>query len=271
MKAKVTDFGLSSSSESEGSSPISGAWHWVAPECLIDRDGEQAAPRPTFESDVYSLGMCIVEAIRIVEAVRSGRPSRVCLPWGLVANSVVKYHVNHGKLPHRPECTDDQWELVQRMCSWNPTKRIKISTVVDELERLAKPTADTTAPAELVTDNTYTESVVYARDILAQWQETENENRSLVVLYGSLWDQFEHVHQQILEGDSDAACCNAFHALVSEARASTLKLTSMSRDLISLTEATMRSFALQRRLKKLCEAYFFQYLFGQNSDNVEIH
>ncbi|GMF57656.1 unnamed protein product [Phytophthora fragariaefolia] len=54
MKAKVTDFGLSSSSESEGSSPISGAWHWVAPECLIDRDGEQAAPRPTFESDVVS-------------------------------------------------------------------------------------------------------------------------------------------------------------------------------------------------------------------------
>ncbi|GMF46460.1 unnamed protein product [Phytophthora fragariaefolia] len=134
MKAKLTDFGLSSSSESEGSSPISGAWHWAAPECLIDKETEQARARPTFEFDVYSLGMCVLEAMRVFEAARSGKPSRVCLPWGILANPVVKYHASHGKLPRIPECTADQWELVRRMCSWNPKERIKISTVVDELE-----------------------------------------------------------------------------------------------------------------------------------------
>ncbi|EGZ12001.1 hypothetical protein PHYSODRAFT_412765, partial [Phytophthora sojae] len=54
FKAKVTDFGLSSAANSEYSAPISGAWHWVAPEW------QQA--RPSFASDIYSLGMCVVEA-----------------------------------------------------------------------------------------------------------------------------------------------------------------------------------------------------------------
>ncbi|GMF53669.1 unnamed protein product [Phytophthora fragariaefolia] len=197
-RAKVTDFGLSFSSDSEDNSLISGAWHWVAPECLADKDSEQAEARPTIESDVYCLGMCIVEAMRIVEAARSGKPSRGCLPWGVLDNPVVKYHACRGKLPPRPECQDDQWELVRRMCSMNPKKRVKISTVVDELERLAKTTTLTTTPAEQVTDSTYPESVAFARHLLVQWLETKNQNPSLAVLYVSLWDQFEHVHQQIL-------------------------------------------------------------------------
>ncbi|GMF35527.1 unnamed protein product [Phytophthora fragariaefolia] len=144
------------------------------------------------------------------------------------------------------------------MCSWNPKKRIKISTVVDELERLAKATTVTTTPAEQVTDTTYAESAAFARHLLARWQETEDHNSSLVVLYVSLWDQCEHVHHQILEADGDVACCNAFHSLISEAQASISKLPSMKGDMISLTEITMRGYALQRRLKKLCEAFFLQ-------------
>ncbi|GMF61743.1 unnamed protein product [Phytophthora fragariaefolia] len=189
---------------------------------------------------------------------------------GKIDNPIVKRHVSNGKLPDRPECTDDQWELVRRMCSWNPKKRIKISTVVDELGRLAKTTTNTTTPAELVTDTTYVESVAFARHLLTQLQETENQHSSVAVLYGSLWDQFELVHQQILEADGDAACCNVFQSLVSEAKVKTSTLTSMKGDMISLTEVTMRSYGLQRRLKKLCEAYFLQCPVEQNHHFLEI-
>ncbi|OWZ12533.1 Serine/threonine protein kinase [Phytophthora megakarya] len=55
-KAKVTDFGLSSANI------VTGAWHWVAPECL-----ERGPSELSTMSDIYALGMCIVEALRIVE------------------------------------------------------------------------------------------------------------------------------------------------------------------------------------------------------------
>ncbi|KAG7382127.1 Leucine-rich repeat serine/threonine-protein kinase 2 [Phytophthora pseudosyringae] len=76
-KAKVTDFGLSSVTSSDvglTKPTVSAAWNWVAPECLFD-----AKVRPTFASDVYSLGMRIAEALRVVEAVKSGKdPHHSC-------------------------------------------------------------------------------------------------------------------------------------------------------------------------------------------------
>ncbi|EGZ30613.1 hypothetical protein PHYSODRAFT_378116, partial [Phytophthora sojae] len=113
-KAKVTDFGLSINADDVSDPRISGASHWVAPECFIRNDS-----RPTFASDIYSLGMCIVEALR------------ACLPWGSLGNTVVKQHVRQGKLPSPSPliCLGKQWELVQRMCAFEPEKRLKFSTV----------------------------------------------------------------------------------------------------------------------------------------------
>ncbi|GMF26952.1 unnamed protein product [Phytophthora fragariaefolia] len=62
MLAKITDFGLSFLVNDAKQPAIAGAWHWVAPECLMNHNAH-----PTFASDVYSLGMCIVEALRVVE------------------------------------------------------------------------------------------------------------------------------------------------------------------------------------------------------------
>ncbi|KAG2895863.1 hypothetical protein PC119_g15408, partial [Phytophthora cactorum] len=76
--AKVTDFGLSSVMNADERAQITGAVHWVAPECL-GTDGMNASPR----SDIYSLGMCIVEAIRVV-----GNMPR-SIPWGVMENAVV--------------------------------------------------------------------------------------------------------------------------------------------------------------------------------------
>ncbi|EGZ12028.1 hypothetical protein PHYSODRAFT_454054, partial [Phytophthora sojae] len=132
LKAKVTDFGLSSAVSSEDTAQISGAWLWVAPECFPDdKAGQQA--RPSFASDIYSLGMCIVEALRLVEAVQAGKDSRSCLPWRVTDRIVVIHNAKQGNLPARPLCSDSQWKLVERMCKLNPKERIKISTVVDEL------------------------------------------------------------------------------------------------------------------------------------------
>ncbi|GMF23627.1 unnamed protein product [Phytophthora lilii] len=61
MKAKVTNFGLSVYATGRYESKISDASHWVAPECFIYENAQ-----PTFASDIYSLGMCIVEALRVV-------------------------------------------------------------------------------------------------------------------------------------------------------------------------------------------------------------
>ncbi|KAE8889224.1 hypothetical protein PF003_g26625 [Phytophthora fragariae] len=258
LKAKVTDFGLSSLADSEDSSAISGALHWVAPECLADKNVENAATKTTFESDVYSLGMCIVEALRVVEAVKTRKPSNGCLPWGVIDIVAVKYHVRCGKLPPRPECEDGQWGLIRRMCAAKPEERIKISTVVDELERLAN---DTNTQANDVTDRMHSanqESVALvtaeARKLLAEWRSnTEQHNVSLVMLYDSLRDRIKSVDELIAEGDHEAACWSAFHSLVVEARASTANLKSTGRDLISLTQATMRCYALCRRLDKLSD------------------
>ncbi|KAE9046069.1 hypothetical protein PR002_g1868 [Phytophthora rubi] len=109
-KAKVTDFGLSAITNDGVDPRISGASHWVAPECFINE-----LARPNFESDIYALGMCIVEALRVVAAGED--QSKPCLPWGALDNFVARCHATQGQLPEKPPlCTDDQWKLVQRMC-----------------------------------------------------------------------------------------------------------------------------------------------------------
>jgi serine/threonine protein kinase len=201
LKAKVTDFGLSLAVDSEATAPISGAWQWVAPECLVAKKGEQTAVKPTFESDVYSLGMCIVEALRVVEAVQAGQPSSVCLPWGVLPPYAVKFHVTSGKLPSRPSlCTDEQWNLVTRMCVLDPKKRLKISTVADELKKFVETstgldtnnqvdseTCVVTALADPVDAASVVSMTAAARKLLSQLQgDTNQQDDSPVVLYSSL-------------------------------------------------------------------------------------
>ncbi|GMF36731.1 unnamed protein product [Phytophthora lilii] len=48
-------------------------------------------------------------------------------------------------------CSDKQWCLVERMCVFDPKKRLKVSTVVDELARLASG-EDEVDDGELSTD-----------------------------------------------------------------------------------------------------------------------
>ncbi|RAW25690.1 hypothetical protein PC110_g17897 [Phytophthora cactorum] len=126
--AKLTDFGLSSirryvDSDQEQSSNVSvvGAQRWKAPECL-------AGAPPSFESDVYSFGMCILQAISAE------------FPWGSrMPDAAVRFHVRRGVLPPRPKGFEDDahWELVKQMCCFDPQQRLKLPVVVQRLSRFA--------------------------------------------------------------------------------------------------------------------------------------
>ncbi|KAH7474256.1 Serine/threonine-protein kinase TNNI3K [Phytophthora ramorum] len=263
MKAKVTDFGLSSVASDEATPLVSAALHWVAPECF------GASTRPTSASDIYSLGMCIVEALRVVEAVNSGNTTQPCLPWGNQGNFVVKSHATKGRLPAQPKaCKDNQWELVKRMCAFNPKDRIKISTVVDELAKLATTNnqhadrADNT-PTNSVNLKCVPETIAKARRLVVRLRDVPGQRDAVLSLYACLWDRLEQVHRQI-DGSSDAECRAAFCSLVADADVSTTELEDTKGNLVALAETTMRCYALNRTLAKLCDAYFLvqDFTFG---------
>ncbi|RLN76117.1 hypothetical protein BBO99_00007796 [Phytophthora kernoviae] len=123
-QVKLTDFGLSvfvkNLNWTENTGTI-GAVRWKAPERLRKFDCG-----PSFASDIYSFGMCIIEAV-------TGT-----FPWcGTMDEELVVSEVTHGKLPPRPSSfNNEQWDLVTRMCSLDPTDRITISAVVTLLSSL---------------------------------------------------------------------------------------------------------------------------------------
>ncbi|KAF1790230.1 hypothetical protein GQ600_25587 [Phytophthora cactorum] len=56
----------------------------VAPECFPRTETgkkDYTLAKPTFASDVHSLGMCVVEALRVVQAARSGKSTQSLFPW----------------------------------------------------------------------------------------------------------------------------------------------------------------------------------------------
>ncbi|KAL4147435.1 hypothetical protein PRNP1_011191 [Phytophthora ramorum] len=115
---KLTDFGLSTFAKklswTESAGAI-GAIRWKAPERLGNYDRG-----PSFASDIYSFGMCIIEAV-------TGT-----FPWReTMDEDVIVSEVTRGKLPPRPETfNDEQWDLVSRMCCLEPGDRITVSAVV---------------------------------------------------------------------------------------------------------------------------------------------
>ncbi|KAF4319648.1 hypothetical protein G195_007057 [Phytophthora kernoviae 00238/432] len=128
--AKLTDFGLSTirsfvdskhETTTTATSSVVGAQRWKAPECL---DGAPAS----FESDVYSFGMCVLQAV-------SGE-----FPWGpRMPDVAVRFHVKRGILPPRPKGFEDdaQWDFVKQMCCFDPQQRLKLPVVVQRLTRFA--------------------------------------------------------------------------------------------------------------------------------------
>jgi serine/threonine protein kinase/ankyrin repeat protein len=253
-KAKVTDFGLSSVASTESKPQVSAAVHWVAPECLADPNA-----RPTRASDIYSLGMCIVEALRVVEAAKAGKASHHCLPRCVDDANAVKHYATKGVLPARPKtCEDAAWQLVERMCTLAPAQRLQISTVVEELASLAQ-LQDDGPTHSASTDSVEVESVprvmAEVRELLTQpRQSSDQTGEELVSLYASLWRRLECVHRQIKDKSSDE-CRAVFCGLIAEAHTATLSMLQVKASLLASVEITMRCYALGRRLDKFGDAF----------------
>jgi len=122
---KLSDFGLhtlracSSRTKGFGGGPQSDMLRWCAPECL--------ERRPTFASDVYALGMCIVEAVL-------GEP-----PFDFLDDNSVRDIKRRGTVPERPEEMEaDAWDLVVSMTNADPTKRIELKEVLSTLKSFAE-------------------------------------------------------------------------------------------------------------------------------------
>lgn len=116
--AKLSDFGLScipNSAEVTVDAKQQGAMQWRSPEYLR---GE----RLTLASDIYSFGMCILEAVTGAS------------PWGRTFDVYVRMKVKKGFLPPRPPAlTGEQWGLVEMMCAREPSHRLQIASVVEQL------------------------------------------------------------------------------------------------------------------------------------------
>ncbi|KAG1684137.1 hypothetical protein DVH05_011842 [Phytophthora capsici] len=129
-RAKLTDFGLSSqllrhnpqSSVAGTNKPI-GAVRWKAPELLKAAKSGGGVVSPSMETDIFSFGMCIVQAV-------TGK-----FPWGKkYLDPVVSYKVRKGELPKKPKAfTPLQWKLVTHMCAFDPQQRPSVATVVKAL------------------------------------------------------------------------------------------------------------------------------------------
>lgn len=124
-RAKICDFGFSfirSQSKSVSKKSQTDAIRWKAPECVLAE-----VDNPLLESDIYSFGTCIYEAV-------TGNS-----PWGMDSDGEVEEKIRKGELFARPsEFPDDAWELILKMCTRDYKKRLSIAEVVESLHTLAK-------------------------------------------------------------------------------------------------------------------------------------
>ncbi|GMF23628.1 unnamed protein product [Phytophthora lilii] len=149
------------------------------------------------------------------------------------------------------------------MCVFEPDKRIKISTVVDELARLA--CAEDKDYNEISTNvSVYLESVTdklsAAKKLLMRLQSTSQnaesqENAVLFLVCRSIWDNLDKVHDRIHDNIS-VVSGETFCSLVKDAYASIMNLRGTTTNLESLTETTFQYYSLRRRLGKFIEEHF---------------
>ncbi|KAI9985697.1 hypothetical protein PInf_005096 [Phytophthora infestans] len=108
-----------------GGSGMIPKWFIPSYQVKLEEKLEVEGNLPTFASDIYAFGMCIIEAV-------TGD-----FPWGrnLADQAVTRLVKTEKKISDRPAVfKDKEWNLVERMCRWDPQKRIGIGSVIKMLE-----------------------------------------------------------------------------------------------------------------------------------------
>lgn len=192
-----------------------------------------------------------------MEAVKLGKDSRHCLPWCL-RDINVKYHATHGKLPTRPAmCEDSQWELVKRMCAFDPEKRVdKLATLANIKDISSESSGlDDISRLNSVSWESVAKVIEAAQRELEQLQDSENQRDEVQSLYASLLERLEQLHGQI-HGSPNEERRAAFCSLVGDAEDAIAKLPDRKANLVSLAATTMQCYALDRALSKWCDTKF---------------
>ncbi|EQC36419.1 TKL protein kinase [Saprolegnia diclina VS20] len=129
LRAQLSDFGCAFNTiHPPVPTRVSAAIRWVAPECLVD-----AAP-PSRASDVYALGMVLLEAVTLD------------IPFSDVNDDeTVRGRIARGELPTLDE-TSPYAVLVPRLCALSPDDRLDLSAFILECEALRDGPAKTVSP-----------------------------------------------------------------------------------------------------------------------------
>jgi len=94
---------------------------WKAPECVISN-----GPDPSFEADVFALGLCLIEAW-VGET-----------PYGMQSDDEIEILFRTGHTLERPDnLPDSVWNAVKQLCAFDPANRPTIDEVVTLFRELA--------------------------------------------------------------------------------------------------------------------------------------
>ncbi|KAK1942447.1 Tyrosine-protein kinase Srms [Phytophthora citrophthora] len=129
-KAKISDFGFAfirSQSVGLSAKAQSDSIRWKAPECLMPGGDEvDAAHNPRFASDVYSFGMCLIEAFSDAT------------PYEVEDDDEIMGRIFLGKSYPRPYgLQDDEWALIQSLCHPKWKQRISLADAIAKLKTFA--------------------------------------------------------------------------------------------------------------------------------------
>ncbi|KAL4124170.1 hypothetical protein PRIC2_010009 [Phytophthora ramorum] len=232
-RAVLMDFGLSSSASASDQGPLSKAFRWVAPECLAELKASCA-------SDVFSFGMCIIQAV-------TGK-----VPRDSIVDAAVKRNVLNNALPQRPEgFSDTQWQLVERMCKRDPSQRMPLLVVVDSLKQLAEnPDLELAAPISTPLTSSDFDTLRLMKWRLLWIQDDVHTQRT-----GSVFKLIVARIEDIYNGDYSA---QVKQDLTSIAFMATWWLFQMHKKQSALDVAKMlfRGFSLHRQIDRVLAEHF---------------
>jgi serine/threonine protein kinase len=206
--AKLAEFSLSGSSRASGPTDsaigVFGSTHWQSPERV---KGEEAS----FASDVYSLGLCILEAL-------SGK-----IPWGNQDDVMFWkerwYPVDDARTHYAPGplVGDDVVDLARHLCAHDPVQRVTASAAAQMLERLAakertrREEAKQPEPEPLVRIGKFkngelTRLWTEVRDLLSQSVDNDLQRR--------VFDEVQAMYKQLGQSTQPQKLLEQFHKLL---------------------------------------------------------